>query len=337
MMTPKRFAIIIVSVLVFVSGAALLPTDRAEIQALTQAVTATAITRFQRAPTSVPTTSQRVTATSIVRFQRAPTHTATTRVEITPTSPTATSTVSPTAYASREVVRFQRAPTRTATVETRTRSTPPTATRRATPTATSTKVNEGREIPPTVAYATVAHFRRWPTQTATATRSPTEPATATATPRPTSTPPTRFVRPPTAPPTERIEPSPTPTKTATSTRRPTAPPVQRFRRRATTTPTHTPLPTATATPTLIPPRIDQTATFDYTLDDQIIILGTGNPGSELRIWVDRVFVDTIQIDADGVWGWRFRPTEAGTYEISVVDVSRTFFVNSEPITVTVSE
>ena len=236
-----------------------------------QDVDPTAITRFQRPPTSAPpATSQDPNAPSATRFRRAPTRTATSISTSTP-PPTTTSVRDATAT---DAVRFLRASTRTATM--------------AVPTPTAT--------PSRPATATIESVRFQ--------RRTAEPVT----PFPTSTPYARFVRATRTRPTIVVENLPS-----------------------------TSAPKGTPSPLLIPPMISRAPKQEYKIDELIVVIGTGNPGSKLQILVEQVIVDTTFIDDDGVWGWRFQPEEAGTYEISVVDVSRVFSDRSDPVMLIVTE
>ncbi|GIK41856.1 MAG: hypothetical protein BroJett011_56890 [Chloroflexota bacterium] len=148
------------------------------------------------------------------------------------------------------------------------------------------------------------------------------PAVAQATSEPTVT---------TAP---SATPSPTTAPPPTATTAPTEPP-----------PTATPEPTATTAPA----TVEATAEAEIAAPvvnlpggevtpGQVVLTGTGEPGSEVEIVIDGRVVGKTTVGGDGTWSYTADLPEPGDYQIGVqnVDADGQVIAASEPVALTVT-
>lgn len=89
----------------------------------------------------------------------------------------------------------------------------------------------------------------------------------------------------------------------------------------------------TATPTAVPVvEVPALALADVGEDGVVTVRGTGTAGSTLEVWGNGTLLDTVVIDADGVWRVK-ASLESGAYDISarVVDTEGRIVVESEAV------
>ncbi len=141
-------------------------------------------------------------------------------------------------------------------------------------------------------------------------------ATSTDTPEPTDT--------ATAEPTATETATAIPQPTATVTPRPTNPPKPTATNTATATATNTSEPTATATATATPVAPSCfVAQAQPTVNDEVQIVGRGQPGREVQIIIGGVLIGTATVNDAGDWSFVVKFVSAGVQYITCQEINIT--------------
>jgi len=86
----------------------------------------------------------------------------------------------------------------------------------------------------------------------------------------------------------------------------------------------TPLPTATstphATPTLLPPGFNLSVFDKFSEDGAILLSGTGDPSAQIRVLINGLVADTVDVDDAGLWSSDLTLDEPGQYSILLQSV-----------------